>query len=277
MHLRSMRPLLLAVLPVAVALTTCTPAPEGSQFWKQVHREYESRDYIDTLNYLDDLLRTENVFTVRAAAMKLAILGGMARSGIEIEDACGDGISRVAEWDSAPYKTCVGQFRFQARTRTLGLVDALDEFDKVVEATDTVALDFPLPDASAAPSSIIGRTRAGAMPVEKVFEAAVVRIVDRQILLQVCDLVGTTDVAAVKERFESRPVEVSKATFLVGIAKTMRTTAAVFGEDRLDDEVKFAAVLKRARECLKPALQGGDAAVQREAKALAGQIAKDLR
>ena len=277
MHQRVIRPLFLAVLPVALALTACTPPPEGAHFWKQVHREYESRDYIDTLNYLDDLLRTENVFTARAAALKLTILGGMARSALEIEKACADGIHKVAEWDSGPYKTCVGQFRFQARTRTLGLVDALGEFDKATAATDTVSLDFPLPDASSGPSPIIGRTGAGAMPVEKVFKAAVARIVDRHIFLQVCDLIGTADEPAVKEMFESRPVDVSKAAFLVGVAKTLFKTAAVFGERRLDDEVKHAAVLGHARECLKLALEASDEALQAEARALRREIANELR
>lgn len=277
MHHGVIRPLGLVVLLVAVGVTACTPAPEGAQFWKQVHREYESRDYIDTLNYLDDLLRTDNVFTARAAAMKLTIIGGMARGALDIEQACADGIHKVAEWDSGPYKTCVGQFRFQARTRTLGLVDALGGFDKATATSDTVSLDFPLPDASSGPSPIIGRTRAGAMPVEKVFEAAVARIVDRHIFVQVCDLVGTSDGAAVKERFESRPVDISKAAFLVGIAKTLFKTAAVFGERRLDDEVKYAAVLGHARECLKLALEASDEALQAEARALRREIAKELR
>ena len=258
-------------------MTACTPPPEGYQYWKQVNREYESRDYIDTLNYLDDLLRTENVFTARAAALKLTILGGMARAAAEIELACADGIYKVAEWNSGPYKTCVDQFRWQTRTRTLGLIDALTEFETATATADTVQLDFPLPEASSGPSPIIGRTRAGALPVEKVFEPAVARIVDRHIYLQVCDLTGTSEETAVKEMFESRPVTVSKEAFLVGVAKTLFTTVAVFAESRLDDKPKRAAALGHARECLKPALEGGDAALQSEAKALARKINKELR
>ena len=277
MYLRMIRPLLLVVLPLAVAVTACTPAPEGTPYWRQVHREYESRDYIDTLNYLDDLLRTDNVFTARAAAMKLAILGGMARAALEIEQACADGIYKVAEWDSGPYKSCVDQFRWKARTRTLGLIDALTEFEKVTATADTVELDFPLPEASAAPSSIVGRTRAGALPVAKVFEPAVARIVDRHIVLQVGDLVATEDFAAVKGMFESLPVTVPKETFLLGVGKTLLAAAGVFGKRRLDDSVKRSATLKRARECLNPALAGDDAALQADAKAVARQIRKELR
>ena len=274
MHHRVIRPLSLVVL--AVAVTACTPPPEGAQYWKQVNREYESRDYIDTLNYLDDLLRSENVFNARAAALKLTLLGGMARAALEIEQACAEGIYKVAEWDSGPYKTCISQFRWQARTRTLGLIDALSEFKEATATTGAVLLDFPLPDASSRPSAIIGRTRAGAMPVEKVFEPAVARIVDRHIFLQVCDLVGTADGSAVVEMFESRPVTVSKQAFLVGVAKTLLATAAIFGERKLDDDVKRAAVLGGARECLKLALKASDAALRSEAKALAREIDNEL-
>ena len=262
---------LVALCSFLGALAACTPVPEGYEYWKQVNREYESRDYIDTLNYLDDVLRTENDFTVRAAALKVVILGGMARAAVEVEEACAAGIHRVATWDSGPYKACIDQFRWRSRTRTLGLIDALSEFEKVTAATDAVSLDFPLPDASGR-SAMIGRTRVGAMPPEKAFEPSVARVVDRHIFLHVCDLVATDDVAAVKDMFESLPVTVPKETFLVGVAKTLLAGAAIFDKDRLDDAPKKSATLKRARECLQPALDGSDKALQSEAKALAREI-----
>ena len=124
---------------------------------------------------------------------------------------------------------------------------------------------------------MIGRTAAGAIPNEKIFEPSVARILDRQILLQVCDVVANGKVDAVKEMFTSPPVTIPKETFLVGVAKTLLSAAAVFGEDRLDDAPKKTAMLKRARECLQPALDGGDATAQSEAKALAQQISVESR
>jgi hypothetical protein len=269
--------LFLSVSSIVIALTACTPAPEGYEYWKQVNREYESGDYIDTLNYLNDLLRTENDYTARAAAWKVVILGGMTRSSVEIEEACNKGISRVAAWNSGPYKNCVEQFRWKARTRTLDLIDALSEFEAKAGAGGDVLLDFPLPNASFGRNSMIGRTRAGAMPVEKAFEPAAARVVDRHIYLQVRDFVGTDDDAAVKSMFEALPVSVQKEAVLVGVAKTLLVAAAVFGKDRLDDTAKRSATLKRARECLQPALDGSDTALQSEAKALARKIRAEPR
>jgi hypothetical protein len=277
MALRRVHLLLLAVCSILGAGTACISVPKGYESWKQVNREYESRDYIKTLNYLDDLLRTENDYTARAAALKVVILGGMARSALEIEEACAKGIYRVKRSDSGPYKTCIEGFRWRARTNTLGLIDALNEFEKSAEASGTVSLDFPLPDASSAPSPMIGRTVAGSIPVEKVFEPSVARNVDRQILLQVCDLVATAEVAAVKDMFASPPVTIPKETFLVGVAKTLLVAAAVFGEDQLADPAKRSATLKRARECLQPAFDGGDTTLQSEAKALAQEISGESR
>ena len=262
---------------LSIAFTACTPAPEGANYWVQVQREWESRDYPDTLNYLNDVLRTENTFNGRAAALKVTILGGMARAALEIEDACATGIHLVAQWETKPYKHCIDQFRFQARSRILGLMDALGEFDKVTADADTVSLDFSLPRASATPSSMVGRTRVGAMPVEKAFEPAVARVVDRQLVLQVQDLVGAAEFSAAVGMFESPPVTVSKAAFLVGVAKTLLTAATIFERDRLDDEPKRTAVLKRAREDLRPALEGDDAQAKSAAEPLAKQIQSALR
>jgi len=108
---RSVHLLVLVGCSILCALTACTPVPEGYQFWKQVDREYESRDYKDTLNYLNDVLRTENDYTARAAAWKVVIVGGMARSAVAIEEACDKGTSRVPAWNAGPYKNCIEQFR----------------------------------------------------------------------------------------------------------------------------------------------------------------------
>ena len=248
MPLRSVRLRLLAVCAIAGALAACAPVPEGYEDWQQVNREYESRDYINTLNYLDNLLETENDYTARAAALKVVILGGMTRSALEIEEACADGVSRVAAWDSDPYKGCVEQFRWRARTRTLSLLEALSDLDRVAAADGTVALDFPLHEAAGGPPPMIGKTRVGAMPAEKPFEAAVARNVDRQIFLQVSDVVATDDMGAVKEMFEARPVTVSQETFLVGVAKTLLTAAAVFGgrpASRSRQEIRHARASSR--------------------------------
>lgn len=277
MTLRSVHLLLLAVCSSLVALTACISVPEGYEDWKQVNREYESRDYITTLNYLDDLLRTENDYTARAAALKVVILGGMTRSALEIEEACAEGIRWVKTTDAGPYKTCVDGFRRRARTSALDLIDALTEFENSVAASGTVSLDFPLPEVSAEPSPMIGQTAAGAMPGEKIFEPSAARILDRHILLQVRDAVANGDVAAVKDMFASLPVTIPKENFLVGVAKTLLVAAAVFGEDRLDDTSKKSTTLKRAQECLQPALDGADATLQSEAKALAREISAESR
>ena len=264
--------LFLLISVLGVSITACTPAPEGANYWIQVQREWESRDYPDTLNYLNDVLRNDNTFNTRASVLKVTILGGMARAALEIEDACATGIYLVAQWDTKPYKNCIDQFRFQARSRILGLMDALGEFDKTTAGTDTLSLDFSLPDASAGASSMVGRTGVGAMPVEKAFEAAIPRVVDRQLVLQVQDSVGAEEFKATLGMFQSPPVTVSKAQFLLGISKTLLVAAIVFDKDRLDDEPKRTAVLTRARADLSPALDGDDARAKSAAKVVAKQI-----
>lgn len=257
-------------------LAGCTPAPEGTRFWQQVQREYASQDYIDTLNYIADVLRTENEFNERAAVLKTTILGGVARAAFEISEACAEGIHNVADWDSKPYKACIDQYRSQTRVNMLALIDALAELEQVSAESDTLTLDFPLSEARDTPSPIVGRTRVGAMPPEKMFEPAVVRIMSRQVALQASDVAGASDLAAAKTMFESLPVTVSKSGFLVGIAKTLLTTAVLFDQDRLDNSEMRAAVLNRAKQCLTPALQGDDAEAKSRARALSREIAAVL-
>lgn len=260
---------------LAAALAACSPPPPGTQYWKQVNREYQSKDYADTLAYLDEVLRTRNDFTERASALKVTLLGALTRADLEIEQACWKGIYHVAEWDSKFFKTCTTQYRRQAKVHTLALLEALNEFEEVTSTSDTVLLDFPLPEAGVRPNSVIGRIGVGVIAVDKVFEPAVVRTVDRHIILQATDLIAASEAPKALEAFETPPVTVPKTVFLVGVAQTLEATAEVFEPGRLDDSRTRSVVLKRARECLEPALAGG--AAQPQAKALAKEIAGKLR
>ena len=78
------------------------------------------------------------------------------------------------------------------------------------------------------------------------------------------------------ELFAAPPVTVSKPRFLTGVAETLLVTAALFEQGRLNDVAKRTATLERARGCLQPAIEEGDAGLQREAKALAAKIAAEL-
>ncbi len=243
------------VLALVCSTGACTRNPEGTPFWVNVHREFADGDHINALNYLGDLLRDDNVYKERAIALKVTIIGALLRTGMDFDSACSEGINKVADWEKQPYKSCIDRFRWQARTRTLGLLDALNEFETATSESDTVTLDIKLRKASSQQSSIVGRIRAGAMPVEKVLEPAVIRTVDRGIVIQSGALVGSPDFADTVEMFESGPVTVSKGQFLLGIAKTLAKGAQVFGADRLDDEPKRLEVLKRVKECAKAAIQ----------------------
>ncbi len=257
------------VVLLIVVLAGCTAAPPGTEFWNQAHRQFEKGDYGDTLAYLKDLLSHETDYAERASAWKVVILGAMTRAAMEWEDACGEGVYFVPQWESRRYKICIDQYRRQTKTRVLALLDAVTEFEQKTESSATIALGFPLPNASVVASPILRRIKVGNMPGEDVLEAAAARTLERHFILQTMNAVGADDPADAKSRFESLPVTVEKARFLLGVAQTLQQAAAAFEPGRLDDAARRKMVLKRTRECLQPALQGADKAAKAAARALA--------
>ena len=243
------------IVAVALSIGGCTRNPEGTPFWLNVHREFEQGDHISALDYLGDLLRQDTVYTERAIALKVTIIGALLRTGLDFEDACTEGINKVPDWEKQPYRGCIDRFRWQARTRTLSLLEALTVFEAATADSDTIALDFQLRTASSAPSSIIGRIRAGITPDEKLLEPAVIRTVDRGIVIQAAAQTGSQDFESTVALFEAGSVKVSKGQFLLGVANTLIEGARVFEADRLDDEPKRLAILKRAKECAKTAVE----------------------
>jgi len=242
------------ILAVALSIGGCARNPEGTPFWLNVHLELEEGDHISALNYLGDLLRQDTVYTERAIALKITIIGALLRTGLDFEDACTEGINKVPDWAKQTYNRCIDRFRWQARTRALSLIEALTEFEAATANSETVVLDFRLRPASSAPSSIIGRIRAGITPDEKLLEPAVIRTVDREFVVQAGAQTGSQDFESTVALFETGSVvKVSKGQFLLGVAKTLLEGARVFEADRLDDEPKRLAILKRAKECAKAA------------------------
>lgn len=257
------------VLLVFIVPAACTPAPPGNEFWVQAYRQFEKGDYADTLAYLKDLLSSETVYSERASAWKVTILGAMTRAAMEWEESCSEGIQFVPQWESKNYTICIGQYRRQTKTRLLALLDAVTEFEQKTESSKTIALGFPLPNASTTVSPILRRIKIGNMPGEDVLEAVAARTLDRHFILQSMDAVGVEEPAEVKSRFESLPVTVDKARFLLGVAHTLQQAAAAFERGRLDDASRRKMILKRTLECLQPALQGDDKAAKAAARALA--------
>ncbi len=267
-----MKHLILKTAPallLIIALAACTPAPPGTESWVQAQRQFEKGDYADTLEHLTDLLSRESDYGQRASAWKVMILGAMTRAAMEWEESCAEGVYFVPQWESKNYRICIGQYRRRTKTRVLALLDAVTELEQTAESSKTIALGFPLPHASVDASPILRRIKVGNMAGEDVLEAAAARTLDRHFILQTMDAVGADDPADAKSRFESLPVTVEKARFLLGLAQTLQQAADAFEPGRLDDAARRKMVLKRTRECLQPALQGENEAVKAAARALA--------
>ena len=257
-----------AILLITV-LFGCTPAPPGTQYWVQAQGQFGKGDYADTLAYLNELLAYDTDYAERASAWKVLILGAMTRAAMEWEEACDGGAHFVPQWKSKNYKICITQYRRQTKTRLLALLDAVTEFEQATYSSQTVTLAFPLPNASTAVSPILRRIKVGRMPNENIRKAAAVRTLDRHFIRQSQDAIGVKNLAVVKSRFESLPVEVEKTRFLLGIARTLHQASTVFEPRRLDDGPRREMVLKRTLKCLQPALEGEDRAVKTAARMLA--------
>ena len=125
---------------LAVTLLGCASAPLGRNYWNEAHRQFEKGDYADTLAYLDDVLSHDTSYANRASGWKVVILGAMTRAAVEWEEACNEGIYFVPKWEFKRYRICVEQYRRQAKTRLLALLDAIKEFEQATQASELVKL-----------------------------------------------------------------------------------------------------------------------------------------
>jgi hypothetical protein len=108
-----------------------------------------------------------------------------------------------------------------------------------LEGIDTVRLDFPFPEGSSSPSSLVAFVRQGTKIGDGKADTALSYTLKRGAILAVSDLVGYTgDEHAARELFNRRPVHVPKAAFLAFVGRVLYEQAELFAESRINDDEK---------------------------------------
>lgn len=273
----SKRLLLIMTLLAALVAASCSTGPSAPEkgtpafYWQAAKENFALGDYSKTADQLEQVAKTKNEFTERAAPWRLIVLAGLARGHMEIAEQFELG-GRANKQNAAPFRKELSIQRAMAQRYSLRFAQAFEEFEKTGPG-ENITLAFPAP------------TKGLLNPVPQLNQVAMGRIIGETELanaqtanLQKCLLFVTTravgaenDPAKMREIMKGADAGIPKATFFLAMAKSLHEQSDLYDNRRLDipDRQKF--FLQHAKDA---AAVAGDS---KDAKELTGKIEKALK
>jgi hypothetical protein len=266
-----MRRLLLAVSVVTAGCSTSTAPQPGTPAyaWSAAKENFAAGDYVKTAQHLDKVLASDNEYTARARPMFLILTSGMARGDMDLADNFEYGV-KAKKADPGGFRKCISNSRSTAGRLGLQFAEAFMRFQKGKD--DPIVLAFNFPSGSAAPVPEFARASVGQPLLPTEIESAQKHAIERAILLQTCAAAGAPDdTAKALDLFKSGNAQVSRATFLAGIADSLYDQAQLYGPRKLDDPEKLKVFSNLAMSALK------DVPETKQTKELSAKLQKGMK
>lgn len=229
----------LAILGLAAASTSCNSGPQPPQpgtpafYWAAARETYGGGDYLKTSENLQRIMASENEFTARARAWDTVITGGVTQAYIELADTWEAG-AKANRPNPTPFRRQVSTLRSLA---SASAIQYAEDIHKVMEADKdaTILLAFTSPAGAAAPPAGLKRVDGGILVQDSERDLLQAAMVQRGVLLSVCDAVGSAgDTAAAQEKLKTREFRVPREVFLLAAAKSLEAQSEVFTSTKLD-------------------------------------------
>jgi hypothetical protein len=244
----------LALISAMSILLSCSSGPSAPKmgtpefYWQGAREVYAAGDYMKTLQHLDNLLATDNQYTVRALPWELVLKSGIASGYMEAADNYSLGV-RNNKTDPSAFRRLVSEYRNSAAQLALQFAEDFGKLDKL--KSDTITLEFTYPRGTAAPVAQFTKVTTGIALTPTETDSAQQRALERGVLLAANRAAGASnDTAKASELLKSGVATVPRATFMTAMADTLFQFSQLYVPDKLDDPQKMEALIQRAQTAL---------------------------
>jgi hypothetical protein len=251
--------------PVALALLTSCSGPSASTgadgasaefFWSAAKETYAAGDYMKTLDDLDHLMETHSAYTARAVPWSLVLTGGLANGYMELADNYAAG-ARVNKAQALAFRRKANEYRTMANPLALRLAQNVEKMDQLPAGAVPVA--FPMPKGSAAVPELLTRIGDGEPLSPLDTDRVQTLVLQRNVLLAVCEAVGSTNDMAKAEDVLTHISTASHTTFGKAVAQMLENESKLYSRNQLDEPEKLAILHQRAQTVLSGEAQAGGA------------------
>ena len=266
-----MRKQLVLLGAAGVLMVSCSKGPEPPRpgtpafFWNAAHATYKAGDLVKANENLQQIVRSENDFTVRARPWAIILSAGMAKGYAETADAYDAG-ARMNRANPMPFRKAASQLRTLANAATLEFTEGMHKFMDVDKAPElTLAFDYPAGNAAEPPS--LRKVSAGQLIQESEHESMVKAMLQRGVLMAAGRAAGSpNDPAKTLETMKNGDARRPRGEFLSAMAQELFDRTDLFSATKLDLPNRTKMVCQEALEALAAGPE------TKESKALKGKI-----
>jgi hypothetical protein len=266
-----------SALVLGIALAGCSssgpapPRPGTPAFsWNGAQTTFRSGDVMRTSENLQQLIKSDNPFTVRARPWAIIVSAGIAQGFSELADTYDTG-AKANRNNPMPFRRQSNTLRTMASGAALELAEGVHQF-LAKDADPNVQLAFEYPPGSAAQPPGLAKVSGGLLVQESEAASLQNAMLQRGVVMALCRMAGNPDdTAKTVEMMKAPDARVPRATFLLAVAKSLYEQSALFGGTKLDRPDRLKVLCTQALECLREVPENKDT------KQLADKIQASLK
>lgn len=248
-HLGTCARILAIVAASALGLASCG-GPTGPQqgtpewYWQAAVDNFAIPDYGKTVEQLDEAAKAGGPLGDRALLWRTVLNGGLALGYDELSDAYSEGIE-ANEARTDEFTNFVSDYRRRTRVNAIEFSESLGKLAAMIDAQETLALDFPLPQGNGSVSPLLTSVREG-NKVEAQATAMEDQTLTRGIYSLLAELNGGSEISAVMDEAAGAGLQVTKAEAQFAIARLLLDISIMFDREGINDPKVRSIVLEMA-------------------------------
>jgi hypothetical protein len=251
-------PAVLTVVGLTLIAVGCESAPAPPQpgspafLWGAAKSTYGQGDFLKASDNLGTLARGESEFAPRAMPLSIVLTTGIAQAYIDLSENLEFG-ARANRANPAPFRRQSQLVRGYASTSALQTAETLHKFlGTPAGKAESIVYEFPFPTGGANEPVGLQRVSKGILFPDAEMEALQKAMIQRGVLRAVLRATGAgEDPAKGLEMFKAGEVKIPRATFYLGIARSLYDQADLFGGKKLDQPNRIKMLCGQAEEALK--------------------------
>ncbi len=252
-----------SVLALGISLAGCSSGPAPPQpgtpafSWNGAQTTFHSGDVLRTSENLQQLIKTDNPYTVRARPWAIVVSAGITDGFAELADNYDNG-AKANRNNPMPFRKQSNTQRTMASSSALEFAESVHQFLSK-DADPNVQLAFEYPPGSATQPPGLAKVAGGLLIQESEAASLQSAMLQRGVLRMLCRMAGNPDdPAKTLEMMKGPEVRVPRATFLFAVAKALYDQSALFGGTKLDRPDRLKVLCTQALECLREVPEGKD-------------------
>lgn len=254
---RSIAQLGVAAAVIAALALACSGGPtgpaQGSPEWylQAAGENYALRDYGKTVEQLKEAMKGEGEVRAKALLWRAVVTGGLARGYNELTNSFADGVE-ANDMRTDEFQNPINDYRRRTRINAIEFSESAGDLQKLIDSSETIAFDFPLPDGNGSQSPQLASVRDGNAVPPGQMAAMENQTLERGIFTVTSILTGGTEFSALQSEAGAGGIQAAKHEMGFGVARLLLDVSVMFDRDGINDPKVRLFVLDMAERWGEP-------------------------